>query len=94
MESAVLSYMPIKPSSYSWTIQLDLDKPHGDLSPADMIDALDDILEAGVMVPFVLRGTTHRVFLSQVQGALATGANEGGTRTISLLQIPQTLGAG
>jgi hypothetical protein len=94
MESAVLSFVPLKPSSYSWTIRLNLDDSHGGLSPADIIAALDSILDAGVLVPFVLRGTTYRVFLSQVQGALDTGASEGGERTISLLQIPQTLGAG
>jgi hypothetical protein len=75
-------------------VGINLDESHGGLSPQDIIDALDDIIEAGVMVPFVLRGTTYRVFVSQVQGALDTGASEGGTRTVSLLQIPQTLGAG
>jgi hypothetical protein len=94
MESAVLSFIALKPSSYSWTVGINLDESHGGLSPQDIIDALDDIIEAGVMVPFVLRGTTYRVFVSQVQGALDTGASEGGTRTVSLLQIPQTLGAG
>jgi hypothetical protein len=94
MESAVLSYVALKPSSYSWTVQLNLEESHGGSSPRIILAALDSILTAGVMVPFVLRGTTYRVFLSQVQGAVSTGADESANRTISLLQIPQTLGAG
>jgi hypothetical protein len=94
MESAVLSYVPIKPSAYSFTMDLDLTTGHGGLSPEDIKDVLDDILTAGVMVPLVLRGETYRVFLAQVSGSVETGADETAYRRITLLQIPQTLGAG
>lgn len=94
MDSAVLSYVPIKPSAYSFTLDLDLTSGHGGLSQQDIVDALDDILTAGVMVPLVLRGTTYRVFLAQVSGSVETGFDETAYRRITLLQIPQTLGAG
>jgi hypothetical protein len=94
LESAVLSYIPVKPSSYSWTFDLNLNWSHAGGSPQDTLDALDDIIEAGVMVPFVLRGVTYRVFLSQIMGSVATGASEQASRRVSLLQIPQSLGAG
>jgi hypothetical protein len=94
MESAVLSFVKITPSAYTWNFDCDITTSAGGDSPQLILDQLDDILEAGVMVPFVLRGVTRRVFLSQVTGSVETGSDESAYRRITLLEIPQSLGAG
>ena len=94
MEAAVLSYVKITPSAYTWNFDADITTSSGGDSPQLILDQLDDILEAGVMVPFVLRGVTYRVFVSQISGSVETGADESAYRRITLLQIPQSLGAG
>ena len=94
MESGVLSFVKITPSAYTWNFDVDLTTSSGGDSPQLIIDQLNDILEAGVMVPFVLRNVTYRVFVSQISGSVNTGANESAYRRITLLQIPQSLGAG
>ena len=91
MESAVLSFVKKTPPSWSWTVELDLTTSDTGRSPQVQIDELDDLLESGVMVPFVLRGETFRVYVAQLTGSLETGADESGFRRVSLLEVPLSL---
>lgn len=91
LESMVLNYIKELPSSWSWTIDVDLSTPHI-YSPEEINAHLEGILDDGYLVPLVVNGETHRVLMSQLSGARQTGADKRVFRKVSLLEIPQMLG--
>lgn len=93
LEAFVLSFVRLMPSSFAWTVQIDLSAPHKGNSPATMAAKLDELIASEEFFEMTHRDVTYGVRMSQLAGGDNTGLDTRGTRTVSVVEIkiPGTL---
>jgi hypothetical protein len=93
VKSMVLSGLKVMNPSWSWTVQLDLTSAHSGYSPEQMFDKLVALKNSGVFYSMKHWDDTYRIRIAGMNGAQETGKDKRGVYTLSLLEIPQKLGA-
>lgn len=92
IEHMSLSFLKVRSASGSWIADIDLSEPWMDKSPQELIDKLDNLLQAQRFFSFRHRDKTYRVRLAQVTGSDYPGFDERGSRRVNIVEIPITLG--
>lgn len=91
-EGFVFSHVRTVPASMTYTMDVIGLHAHAGYSPEDTRTFLHELVEDGLFIPVVIRGTTRRCFVSQVTGSVMTGTDERFQGRLSLVEVPLSLG--
>ena len=94
MESAVLSFLKTLPPANTWTAYIDCTKEGpGGYGPEDMMAKIKALHEADTWTHMIYRRRVYRVSITGNTGTKQGGTDERGIRVVTILEIPQSLGA-
>lgn len=93
VEYLVFSFLKVNNPSWAWTCAIDLSAEHGGQSPENQLAKLIALKDSSNFYAMKHRESTYRVRISQISGVEETGYDTRGRVTLSIIEIPQKLGA-